>query len=250
MSALAGKAAAPLAHVLDFALPPRCLSCQEPMAPPGGLCPACWPAVRFIAEPLCQRCGAPLEQAQTEPSCGHCLSTHGPLERIRAAMLYDDGSRDLVLHLKHADALAGVPVLARWMQRAGADLLQDADFLIPVPLHWQRLFKRRYNQSAELTRALARLSKVRALPDGLVRTRRTPSQGGLSHRQRRENVRDAFGVKDRYRERINGAKIILIDDVMTTGATLEECASALAAGGAARVDALTLARVPPVAHSR
>lgn len=217
------------------------------MAPPGGLCPECWPAVTFIAEPLCQRCGAPLDQAQAEP-CGHCLSSHSLIGRTRAAMLYDDGSRDLVLHLKHADALAGVPVMARWLQRAGAELLGDADFLVPVPLHWQRLFKRRYNQSAELTRTLARFSKVTALPDGLVRTRRTPSQGGLSQKRRRENVRDAFSVKDRYRERINGAKVIIIDDVMTTGATLEECAAALLAAGAAGVDALTLARVPQLAQ--
>lgn len=212
------------------------------MAPPGGLCPECWPAVYFLAEPLCQQCGAPLEQAQQEP-CGHCQASQSPLHQTRAAMLYDDGSRDLVLHLKHADALAGVPVMARWLQRAGAAQLREANFVVPVPLHWTRLFKRRYNQSAELARALARLSKVAALPDALHRTRRTPSQGGLSRPQRRENVRDAFGVKDRYRSRINGANIVLIDDVLTTGATLEACAAALLDAGAARVDALTLARV-------
>jgi ComF family protein len=162
---------------------------------------------------------------------------------MRAAMIYDDGSRDLVLHLKHADALAGVPVMARLLQRAGAELLAEANFLVPVPLHWRRLFQRRYNQSAELARALARLSKVRALPDGLVRTRRTPSQGGLSRQQRRQNVHDAFCVKERYRPRIDGANIVLIDDVTTTGATLEACADALLGAGAARADALTLARV-------
>ena len=242
---MAGRVAAPLAHVLDMALPPRCLSCQEPMAPPGGLCPDCWLAVHFLAEPLCQCCGAPLAQAQTEP-CGHCLPGHSPLSRTRAAMLYDDGSRDLVLHLKHADALAGVPVMARWLQRAGAELLGDADFLIPVPLHWRRLLKRRYNQSAELGRALARLSAVKALPDGLLRTRSTPSQGGLSRHHREANVWDAFAVKDRYRERINGANIVLVDDVLTTGATLEACASVLLDAGAAWVDAVVLARVPPI----
>ena len=212
------------------------------MAPPGGLCPDCWPAVRFLAEPLCQRCGAPLEQAQPEP-CGHCQAAHSPLQQTRAAMLYDDGSRDLVLHLKHADALAGVPVMARWLQRAGAEQLRQADFLVPVPLHWTRLFKRRYNQSAELARALGRLSNVKALPDALARTRRTPSQGGLSRQQRKANVRDAFAVKDRYRERINGANIVLIDDVITTGATLEACGDALLDAGAAQVTAVALARV-------
>ena len=212
------------------------------MAPPGGLCPDCWPAVRFLAEPLCPRCGSPLEQVQAEP-CGHCQASHSPLQQTRAAMLYDDGSRDLVLHLKHADALAGVPVMARWLQRAGAEQLRPADFLVPVPLHWTRLFKRRYNQSAELARALGRLSSVKALPDALARTRRTPSQGGLSRQQRKANVRDAFAVKDRYRERINGANIVLIDDVITTGATLEACGDALLDAGAAQVTAVALARV-------
>lgn len=212
------------------------------MAPPGGLCPACWPTVRFVAAPLCQRCGVPLEQPLPGP-CGQCQASPSPLHRIRAAMLYDDGSRDLVLHLKHADALAGVPVMARWLQRAGAEMLGKTDFLVPVPLHWSRLFQRRYNQSAELTRALARLSQVKALPDGLIRNRRTPSQGGLSRQRRHHNVRDAFSVKCRYRTRIAGANIVLIDDVLTTGATLEACARALLDAGATQVDALTLARV-------
>ena len=234
---------APLSHALNVVMPPRCLSCQEPMAPPGVLCPDCWPVVQFLAEPLCRRCGSPLEQAQPEP-CGHCQASHSPLQQTRAAMLYDDRSRDLILHLKHADALAGIPVMARWLQRAGAETLTDADFLVPVPKHWTRLFMRRYNQSAELARALARLSKVRALPDGLHRTRRTPSQGGLSRQRRQANVHDAFAVKDRYRERINGASIVLIDDVITTGATLEACGDALLAAGATKVTALALARVP------
>ncbi|MGY9055453.1 MAG: ComF family protein [Alphaproteobacteria bacterium] len=171
------------------------------------------------------------------------LRRYPSLSSARAAVLYDDGSRNLILHLKHADALAGVPVLARWMQLAGASILAEADYLLPVPLHWTRLFKRRYNQSAELARALARLADVPALPDGLVRPAKTPSQGGLSRHGRQENVRDAFAVKDRYRSRINGAKIVLIDDVITTGATLDACAAVLLDTGAVCVDAITLARV-------
>jgi ComF family protein len=212
------------------------------MSSPGGLCPNCWPTVRFLAEPLCERCGLPL--AQPIPSlCGHCAGSNSPLGRSRAAFLYDEGSRNLVLHLKHADALAGVPVMARWMQRAGSALLTEADYLVPVPLHWTRLFKRRYNQSAELARAIARLARVPVLPDSLVRDRRTASQGHKNHDERRANVLHAFRVKERYRARINGRTIILIDDVMTTGATLEACAETLLSVGAARVEALTLARV-------
>ncbi|MCA8927448.1 MAG: ComF family protein [Alphaproteobacteria bacterium] len=225
-----------------MALPPRCLACQEPLAPPGGLCPDCWPMVRFLSEPLCERCGIPLE-APGQDICGHCVAEPPAYDRARAVFAYEDGSRELVLRLKHADALAGVPVLARWMARPGADMLRQADWLVPVPLHWRRLFQRRYNQSAELARALARIAGVPALPDGLVRVRKTPSQGGLSRRRRRANVLGAFAVADRHRHRIDGRRVIVVDDVMTTGATAEACATALLAAGASGVDVLCLARV-------
>jgi len=242
LGALGRSAAAPFARALDAVLPPRCLACQEPMAPPGGLCPDCWPMVRFLTDPLCQRCGIPMENTG-ESVCAHCLAEPPGYGQARAAFVYEEGSRDLILRLKHADALAGVPVLSHWLQRPGAAMLRRADWLVPVPLHWRRLFQRRYNQSAELARALARISGVPALPDGLVRMRRTPSQGGLSRRQRQRNVRDAFAVPARHRSRIAGRQIVLIDDVMTTGATASACAAALLAAGAAGVDALCLARV-------
>lgn len=242
LTGLARSAVAPLGRALDAVLPPRCLACQEPMAPPGGLCPDCWPMVRFLSEPQCQRCGIPLETPGLEV-CGHCAAAPPAYGRARAVFAYEEGSRDLILRLKHADALAGVPVLARWMLRPGAEMLREADWLVPVPLHWRRLFKRRYNQSAELARALARSSGVAALPDGLARTRQTPSQGSLSRTRRRANVRDAFTVPARHRERIAGRHVVVIDDVMTTGATVEACAAALLDAGAARADVLCLARV-------
>ncbi len=204
--------------------------------------------VRFLADPLCQRCGIPMENA-SESACPHCLAEPPAYGQARAAFLYEDGSRDLILRLKHADALAGVPVLAHWLQRPGAEMLRRAEWLVPVPLHWRRLFHRRYNQSAELARALARASRVPMLPDGLTRTRQTPSQGNLSRRQRQRNVRDAFAVTLRHRGRIAGKHIVLIDDVMTTGATASACASALLAAGAAGVDVLCLARVEQAAFS-
>lgn len=242
LTGLARSAAAPFGRVLDAVLPPRCLACQEPMAPPGGLCPDCWPLVRFLAEPLCRRCGIPMAGPGVEV-CGACADHPPAYGQARAVFAYEDGSRDLILRLKHADALAGVPVLARWMLRPGAEMLRTADWLVPVPLHWRRLFQRRYNQSAELARALARIAGVRALPDGLVRTRRTPSQGGLSRRQRQANVRDAFAVPHRHQARVRGGHAVVIDDVMTTGATVDACAAALLAAGARRVDVLCLARV-------
>ena len=158
-------------------------------------------------------------------------------------MRYGEVSRRLVVGFKHGDRTHAAPAFGRWLARAGAELLGDADIVAPVPLHWRRLFRRRYNQSAELARALARLSGVAALPDGLARTRQTPTQGGLNRRQRRTNVRDAFAVPARHQARIAGKHAIVIDDVMTTGATVEACAAALLDAGAAKVDVLCLARV-------
>jgi ComF family protein len=200
--------------------------------------------VQFLATPICERCGVPLESSAQE-LCGDCQIQPPAYGPARSALAYDAGSRDLVLRLKHADALSGVPVLARWMQRAGAEVLRGADWLVPVPLHWSRLFQRRYNQSAELARAISRVSRVPALPDGLNRMRKTPTQGGLSRSLRRANVRDAFRVPARHLKRLDGARIVVIDDVMTTGATLDACAAALLDVGAASVDALCLARVEP-----
>ncbi len=241
MSALRNLAV-PITRALDVVLPPRCLSCQEPMLPPGGLCPDCWPSVRFLAAPLCQCCGIPLEQPEQDP-CADCQVRRPAIRRARSALIYDDGSRDLLLRLKHADALSGVPVLARWMVRAGSEILPEADWLVPVPLYWTRLFRRRYNQSAELARAIARFSGVAVLPDGLQRTRNTPSQGGLTRAGRQANVLGAFYVSPRHRKRLSNRKVVLVDDVMTTGATLNACASALLDAGAAQIDALCLARV-------
>jgi ComF family protein len=212
------------------------------MAPPGGLCPDCWPLVRFLGPSLCNHCGIPISLGPQD-LCDECPTNPPAYNKARSALVYDDGSRDLLLRLKHADALAGVPVMARWMLRAGADILKDTDWLVPVPLHRVRLFHRRYNQSAELARAVARLSGVKALPDGLQRIRNTPSQGGLSRDKRKANLQAAFRTTPGHRTRLLGARVTLIDDVMTTGATINACANALIAAGATRVDAVCLARV-------
>jgi ComF family protein len=154
---------------------------------------------------------------------------------------YDDASRSLILRYKHADQTASTPPFARWMARAGAELLAEADLIVPVPLHRWRLFLRRYNQAALLANALAGLSGVHCRPDLLRRPWHTPSQGGLGRRQRRENVRGAFRLQ--RGEAVKGKRVLLIDDVLTTGATCEECARTVLAAGAEAVDVLTLARV-------
>jgi len=158
-------------------------------------------------------------------------------------MVYDENSRGVVLALKHGDRLEGVPTLAKWMTRAGRQVLAEADVIAPVPLHRWRLLSRRYNQSALLANRIADLSGITGIPDLLVRTRATPSQGGRSRSQRHINVRGAFSIRPGYNEYIKGRNIVVVDDVMTTGATVEACARTLLRGGAHRVDILTLARV-------
>lgn len=232
--------------LLDALLPARCLACPEPVGAPGALCPACWSALAFIAPPYCAGCGTPFEFEDRSAQgilCGACIAHPPVYARARAALRYDDGSRSLILRFKHGDRTHSAPAFGRWLARAGEDLLSDADLIVPVPLHWTRLFARRYNQSALLAHALGRESGRPVLIDGMERRRRTPSQGRLGRAGRERNVRGAFAVPSGRRARIEGRRVLLVDDVLTTGATMEACARALLSAGAESVDALTLARV-------
>jgi len=158
-------------------------------------------------------------------------------------MIYDEASRDLILGFKRGDRLEGAPAFGQWMVRSGRSLLDGADFILPVPLHRRRLFARRFNQAAVLAHAIGRSAGIPVLADGLVRKRATPSQAGLSRAGRYRNVRGAFAVRPRRRDTLCERHVVLVDDVMTTGATIESCARALLKGGAARVSVITLARV-------
>lgn len=229
---------------LDALLPPLCLSCSALVSEPGALCAACWAKVSFLGAPLCARCGYPFElDAGPEALCGACLQRPPRYDRARAAFRYEDGSRGLVLSFKHGDRTDAAPAYGRWMARAGAELLADADFLAPVPLHRWRLFWRRYNQAALLAHAAGKVSDRRVLADLLIRRRNTPSQADRNARERRRNVAGAFTLNERYRPFIRGRRIVLVDDVLTTGATVEACARVLRHAGAERVDVLALARV-------
>ncbi|MBX6321505.1 MAG: ComF family protein, partial [Rhodospirillaceae bacterium] len=166
---------------LDAVLPPRCLKCGATVDAVGALCPGCWSTIRFLGPPQCACCGLPFEFDLGEGAlCPACLRERPPYERARAVFRYDAESRGLVLAFKHADRTDATPAFARWLARSGGDLLVEAELIVPVPLHWLRLARRRYNQAALLANALARLSGVPAVPDLLVRRRRTTSQGGLS----------------------------------------------------------------------
>ncbi len=228
--------------LLDALLPPRCLCCGAGVDRQGGLCPGCWTGLSFIAPPFCACCGLPFEyEAQAGSLCGACLAEPPAFGRARAVLVYDDGSRPLVLSFKHGDRLHAAGAYGGWLARAGKELLADADLVAPVPLHWGRLFRRRYNQAALLAQALSRQAGVPTMPDLLVRRRATPTQGGLDRLGRHRNVKGAFAL--RAGQTVAGRRVVLVDDVLTTGATLAECARVLIRAGAARVDVLTLARV-------
>lgn len=208
------------------------------------LSPASWQALNFISDPFCDMCGLPLEIAvfdHTGLLCGGCTAEPKIYRQARAAVKYDDASRQLILAFKHGDQMHLTLTFVPWLRRAGHELIKDADLILPVPLHWLRLLKRRYNQSAILAERLSRETGVAHDPDLLKRTRHTPVQGHLSSKDRYKNVRDAFSVRDKTK--ILNKKIILIDDVYTTGATVQECTEVLYAAGAGRVDVLTVARV-------
>jgi ComF family protein len=230
--------------VIDTLLPPLCLSCAAPVDSAGGLCSACWGALRFLDGAQCQCCGYPFELSTgAEDLCAACLARRPAFARARAALVYDDASRDLVLAFKHRDRLEAARPFARMMARAGNALLREADIIVPVPLHRRRLFARRYNQAAVLALALGKVSGLAVAPRALIRTRRTESQAGKSRIARRRNVRGAFALRPAEAARIEGRRVLLVDDVLTTGATVEACATALTRAGAAAVDVLTLMRV-------
>lgn len=231
------------AAALDLLLPPQCLSCRAIVAAPGTLCGACFAKIRFLSAPCCAACGMPFEfdPGGADALCASCIRDRPAYDRARAVFRYDDASRGLILAFKHGDRIDAAPAYASWLLRAGSELAAVADCIAPVPLHWTRLFRRRYNQSALLANALARLAGRPAAPDLLRRRRRTPSQGGLGRAERIRNVRGAFAV--RARPEIADKRILLVDDVLTTGATVEACARALLKAGASAVDVLTLARV-------
>ena len=210
----------------------------------GGLSAAAWSTIPFIDGPLCDGCGLPFEyDLGAGVRCAACSARPRAFARARAACLYDETSRGPILQLKHADRTDLAPLFARWISRSARELLDEADALVPVPLHRARLLGRRYNQAAEIARPLGRLSGVAYLPAALARVRDTASQGGKSGGGRRRNVAAAFAVPPAKARLVAGKTVLLIDDVMTTGATLEGCARALLAAGALRVHAAVVARV-------
>jgi ComF family protein len=238
---LCGKAAGKIA---DFILPPLCLVCRTPVQGHGGLCADCWRGIDFIEPPRCDRLGIPLPYPSVGPIISAAALADPPrYDRARSVARYGGVMRDLIHGLKYGDRHEGVRLFCRWLVHSGADILRGADILVPVPLARTRLWSRRFNQSALLARAIARARNLPHDPLALERIRRTASQVGLSPEQRKRNVAGAFRVPQRRRKAVVKQNIVLIDDVITTGATANACARTLKRAGAARVDVLALARV-------
>ena len=242
----------PVAHALghaalDLLLPPVCVTCDAAVDRQGQLCADCFRAIAFVTAPICGRCGVPFHNAASAGALGLCPACEArppPYGRARAALRYDPQAQRLVLPLKHADRVELARVLASMMHRAGTALLREADVLVPVPLHRARLRQRRYNQAVLLAAHLARLSGVRAVRDALVRRRHTPSLGRRPAAERAALLVDAFELRPGREMAVQGRRVVLIDDVMTSGATVGACTLALQDAGAKYVDVLVAARVP------
>ena len=229
--------------LLRAVFPPRCSGCGAMVAEDFALCATCWRDTAFIEGLVCDACGVPLpgDAEDTIVHCDDCLSIARPWERGRAAFRYEGTGRKMVLALKHGDRTDMARPAARWLARAGAPLFHADTPLVPVPAHWRRLIARRYNQAAELVRALAHDTGMEAAPDLLVRRKRTPVLDGLGREARFAALSSA--IAPHPRRGAGGRPVVLIDDVLTSGATLGAAAEAARRAGAGRVDVLVLARV-------
>lgn len=231
-----------LHHIGRGIYPPLCLSCSAETDSPG-LCAKCWSDTQFITGHKCGICGTPLLGDADGVPCDDCLRRPPAWSRGCAVTVYGGGARRISLALKHGDRLDMGPTLARWMVTAGEDVLDGVDIVAPVPLHWARLLKRRYNQAAELSKRIAQQQKLNHVPDLLTRFKRTTMQVDMNRDARFENQRAAIKVTDRFSKVVQGQKILMVDDVMTTGATLSACAEACMSAGAKEVNVLVFARV-------
>lgn len=231
-----------LHHIGRGIYPPLCMSCSTE-TDSAGLCAKCWTQTQFITGHVCDCCGTPMLGVDDGVPCDDCLRHPRNWSRGRAVAVYAGGARRVTLALKHGDRLDMGPTLARWMATAGAVIVEKTDIIAPVPLHWTRLLKRRYNQAAELSKHISQQTELHHVPDLLTRTKPTKMQEDMSRDARYENLHGTIKITDRFTKSIQGKHILLIDDVMTTGATLSACTDACISAGATNVNVLVFARV-------
>ena len=231
-------------RTIDIVMPPQCLMCHDHVADIDALCATCWSQLSFISAPLCDRYGTPFAY---DPGDGilsaKALASPPSWNRARAVVQFDDHSRRLIHGLKYYDRHYHTKMMVRMMMLAGKELFEGADVILPVPLYRYRLWQRRYNQAALLAHRLAEMTEIPSHMNFLERTRPTSTQVGLDHKQRRKNVRNAFSLTPEGKIMIGGRNVLLVDDVLTTGATLDECTRSLMKAGAARVDVIVFALV-------
>jgi ComF family protein len=243
-STVSGGVRAGFRHVLDWLIPPSCLACRNPITGASGLCATCWSKLQFIEAPYCDRLGTPFPFDEGEGAISAAaIADPPPWDRARGAVIFDDLSRDLVHALKYRDRHEAAQVMARLMLRAGRDLVTARPLVVPVPLHRWRMWRRRYNQSGLLAKIIAKQSGLDFRPDLLVRVKPTRSQTGLDHKARAKNLKGAIMVPPDGMIDVKGRAVLIIDDVVTTGATAGQCARALKAAGAVCVDVLAFALV-------
>lgn len=227
---------------IDMILPPRCLGSGDIVDIQGMVSPKVWPQLQFIEAPFCRTCGIPFSfEIANDAICAACMEREPLFDQSRSAVIYNEASRKMVLDFKYGDRLHAIHTFAPWMIRCGQNLIDEADFIVPVPLHQKRLRERMFNQSALLAQEIAKRSNKVYIPDALLRTRHTLPQKGLNARARDKNVQGAFAVN--AKQDLKNKNILLIDDVFTSGATLNECAKVLKVAKAASVNVLTIARV-------
>jgi len=228
---------------LDKLYPPHCPSCKTSVLSQGHLCGTCFQDIHMISTPYCAQCGVPFAvDMGADALCPDCIDRTSSFVLARSALVYGEVVGGLIKQLKYHDRMQGLERYSQWMASATQAFIPEVDIIVPVPLHWRRLMTRYYNQAAWLAYGLGKEASVPCLPHLLKRVRHTPPQARLSREERQRNMKRAFIVPSKYKNLIENKCVLVVDDVMTTGATIEACAEALKYAGAAQVYAITLAR--------